>query len=161
VVARGRRAGLRHRGVLGTAFGYNWDRPCAFVDDRTFVLALDDDEAASYRYQQLAFFEIPERPSTGHPERLLEPSWFVDCDVFPRNRYGEVKGELHYDPGSGCLVALTEDNGSFVVSVDGDVVARLPDLSYSSPSGWSYAPPHRVFYRWLDGTGIEERAVPA
>ncbi|HEX8347788.1 MAG TPA: hypothetical protein VF657_24095, partial [Actinoplanes sp.] len=22
---------------VGTAFGYNWDRPCAFVDDRTFV----------------------------------------------------------------------------------------------------------------------------
>jgi hypothetical protein len=83
---------------VATAFGYNWDRPCAFVDDRTFVLALDDsvntldeEEAAAYRYRQLAFFEIPELPSTSHAERWLEPSLYVDSDVFPRNRYGEVK----------------------------------------------------------------------
>jgi hypothetical protein len=166
---------------VATAFGYNWDRPCTFVDDRTFVLALDDEvdtldtaEAADDRYRQLAFFEIPELSPTGHADRWLEPSFLVDCDVFPRNRYGEVKGELHYDPESGCLVALTDGDGSFVVSLDGDVVARLPDLSlasppahgdfgsrYSAPGGWSYAPQHRVFYRWIDGEGIEERPLPA
>jgi hypothetical protein len=166
---------------VATAFGYNWDRPCAFVDGRTFVLALDDsvdtldaDEAADYRYRQLAFFKIPDLPWTGRVDRWLEPTSFVDCDVFPRNRHGEVKGELHYDPESGCLVALTDGDGCFVVSLDGDVVARMPDLSlasppshgdvgssYSGPSGWSYAPQHRVFYRWLDNTGIEERALPA
>jgi glycosyltransferase involved in cell wall biosynthesis len=93
--------------------------------------------------------------------------------VFPRNQYGEVKGELHYDPESGHLVALTDGNGSFVVSLDGDVVAHMPDLSlarppshgdlgsrYSGPDGWSYAPQHRMFYRWIDGAGIEERALP-
>jgi hypothetical protein len=49
---------------VSTTFGYNWDRPCAFIDDRTFVLALDDsmdtldsDEAADYRYRQLAFWD--------------------------------------------------------------------------------------------------------
>jgi hypothetical protein len=163
---------------VATAFGYNWDRPCAFVDDRTFVLALDDgtdaDDAADDTYRQLAFFTIPDPPRTGDADRWLEPTSFVDCDVFPRNRYGEVKGRLHYDPGSGCLVALTDGDGCFVVSLDGDVVAHVPDLSiasppsngdlgssYSGPDGWSYAPQHRVFYRWIDGTGIEERALPA
>ncbi|MEV6931531.1 hypothetical protein AB0M46_44550 [Dactylosporangium sp. NPDC051485] len=164
-----------------TAFGYNWDRPCTFVGDRTFVLALDDsvdtldaDEAADYTYRQLAFFEIPDVPSTGQADRWLAPSSLVACNVFPRNRYGEVKGELHYDPKSGCLVALTDGDGSFVVALDGDVVARVPDLSfasppshgdfgssYSGPGGWSYAPQHRMFYRWIDGAGIEERALPA
>jgi hypothetical protein len=164
-----------------TASGYNWDRPCAFIDDRTFVLALDDsadtldsDEAADYRYRQLAFFEIPELSSTDHADRWLEPSSLVECEVFPRNSYGEVKGELHYDPESGCLVAMTDGAGCFVVSLAGDIVARMPDLSlasppshgdfgsrYSGPRGWSYAPRHRVFYRWLDGAGIEERALPA
>ncbi len=93
--------------------------------------------------------------------------------MFSRNGYGEVKGELHYDPESGCLVALTDGDGCFVVSLAGDVVARVSDLSlasrpshgdfgsrYSGPRGWSYAPQHRVFYRWLDGAGIEERALP-
>jgi hypothetical protein len=93
--------------------------------------------------------------------------------AFPRNQYGEVKGELHYDPESRCLVALTDGDGVFVVSLDGGVVARLPDLSLPSPpshgdlgskysglGGWSYAPQHRVFYRWIEGAGIEERALP-
>ncbi|GIH16656.1 hypothetical protein [Rugosimonospora africana] len=165
---------------VGTAFGYNWDRPCAFIDDRTFVLALDDsvdaldeDEAASYEYRQLAFFEIPQLPLASDANRWLEPSFFVDCDVFPRNQYGEVKGELHYDPESACLVALTDGNGSLVLSLNGRVVAHAPDVSlasppshtdfgssYSEPLGWSYAPKHRTFYRWLDGAGIEERALP-
>jgi hypothetical protein len=175
-------SGYEPTGVpVDAAFGYNWDRPCAFIDDRTFVLALDDsvdtldpDEAADYRYRQLAFFEIPDLSSTGHEDGWLEPSSLVDCDVFPRNQYGEVKGELHYDPESGCLVALVDGAGAFVVSLDGTVVDRLPDLSpssppshgdfgsrYSGPGGWSYAPRHRVFHRWADGAGIEERPLPA
>lgn len=165
---------------VGTVFGYNWDRPCAFVDDRTFVLALDhsvdtldEDEAADYRYHQLAFFEIPDLSATGDSDQWLEPSSLVDCDVFPRNRYGEVKGDLHYDAESGCLVAMTDGDSSFVVSLDGDVVARMPGLNlaslpshgdfgsrYSTSDGWSYAPQHRVFYRWSEGAGIEECALP-
>ncbi|GLW33793.1 hypothetical protein [Actinoplanes regularis] len=165
---------------VGPAFGYNWDRPCTFVGDRTFVLALDDttdtldaDEIAEYTYRQLAFFEIPDLPSTGPADQWLEPSSLVDCDIFPRNQHGEVKGKLHYDPESGCLVALTDGDGCVVVSLAGDVLARMPDLSlasppshgdfgsrYSGPAGWSYAPRHRMFYRWIDGAGIEERALP-
>lgn len=166
---------------VATTFGYNWDRPCTFIDGRTFVLALDDsvdtldpEEATDYTYRQLAFFEIPQMSSAGDVDRWLEPSSLVDCDVFPRNQYGEVKGELHFDPASGCLIALTDTAGVFVVSLDGKVVARAPDLSlasppshgdfgsrYSSPDGWSYAPQHRVFYRWIPGAGIEEHAVPS
>ena len=31
---------------------------------------------------------------------------------------------------------------------------------YSGSGRWSYAPAHRMFYRWSDGAGIEERALP-
>jgi hypothetical protein len=105
---------------------------------------------------------------------VWSPVDVVECEVFPRNEYGEVKGELHYDPESGRLVALTDRDGCFVVSLAGDIVARVPDVSpasppshgdfgsrYSGSCGWSYAPQHRVFYRWLDGAGIEERVLPA
>lgn len=125
---------------VGPAFGYNWDRPCTFLDDRRFVLALDEsvdppdlEETVPHEYHQLAVFEIPNLSLDVLPPPRLEPSSFVDCDVFPRNRDGEVKGELHYDSGSGCLVALTHGNGSFMVSLNGDVVARMPDLSLASP----------------------------
>jgi hypothetical protein len=158
---------------VATAFGYNWDRPCAFVGDRTLVLALDEDEDDSSAYRQLAFFDIPDLPATGDAARWLEPRSRVECDVFSRNEHGEVKGELHHDSGSGCLVALTEADGAYVISLNGDVVARSPDLdlagppshgdfgsTYSGSGGWSYAPRHRVFYRWSDDAGIEERALP-
>lgn len=150
---------------VSTAFGYNWDRPCAFVDDRTFVLALDDsvdvldaDETAAYGHRQLAFFKIPDLLRPGGMDRWLEPAAYVDCDVFPRNEHGEVKGQLHHDPESGRLVALTDGAGCFVLSLDGEVVAHAPDLG--TAGGWSYAPRHRVCYRWVDGTGIEERDLP-
>lgn len=158
--------------------GYNWDRPCAFVDDQTFVLALDDgaelldeDEIAAYRYHQLAFFTIPKRPQPGERTRWLKPTSLVDCEVFTRNEHGEVKGELHYDPASSCLIALTETHGTFVVTLTGQVVAQLPEISCGAvpihadfgsrpaETGWSFDPRHRVCYRWRDG--IEEHALPA
>ncbi|WP_436535562.1 hypothetical protein [Actinoplanes sp. HUAS TT8] len=164
-------SGYEETGVsVSTAFGYNWDRPCAFIGDRTFVLALDEQGDGTDPYRQLAFFDIPETPS----DELLEPNSLVDCEVFPRNQDGEVKGELHYDAESGCLVALTSDNGSSLVSLTGEIVSRMPDLnlasppahgdfgsSYSGSGGWSYAPKHRLFYRWVTGVGIEERLLPA
>ncbi|WP_433797290.1 hypothetical protein [Actinoplanes sp. CA-252034] len=167
--------GFEPTGVsVSTAFGYNWDRPCTFVDDRTFVLALDEeDDDTDGDYRQLAFFQITDPTSADRADRWLEPRELVDCDVFARNEHGEVKGELHYDSASGRLVALTDGNGAHVLSLRGEVVAHLPDIDLASPpshgdfgstfsssGGWSYAPRHRVFHRWADGSGIEERPLP-
>lgn len=150
-------------------------------DDRTFVLALDDsvdmldsEDTAACRYRQLAFFHIPDLPVPDDAGRWLEPISYVDCDAFSRNEHGEVTGELHYDPESGQLIALSDGDGACVLSLDGHIVTRLPDIDpgrqpahgdfgsrYSGTGGWSYAPQHRVFYRWVDGVGIHERALPA
>ncbi len=43
-------------------------------------------------------FEIPDPPTNASTDWWLEPSSWVECDVFPRNQYGEVKGEPYYDP---------------------------------------------------------------
>ncbi|MEU4161555.1 hypothetical protein [Actinoplanes sp. NPDC026670] len=166
--------------TVSTAFGYNWDRPATFIDDHTFVLALDaddendkdtEDEDAPYR--QLAFFDIPDLSSATDAPDWLEPRALVDCEVFARNQYGEVKGELHYDPESGHLIAQTDGDGAYILSLEGEVVTHLPDLSLASPpshgdfgsrsggsGGWSYAARHRTFHRWADGSGIEERPLP-
>lgn len=163
--------------------GYNWDRPCAFVDDSTFVLALDDlgveggsldaDERAAYTYHQLAFFSIPRLPSPDGTNQWLEPASLVDCAVFPRNTYGEVKGELHFDAATGCLVALTESDGAHLVSLTGQIVDHLPEISlgevpdhgdlgsrYGTAPGWAYSSEHRLFYQWRDGHGVAEHNLP-
>ncbi|MFD1374503.1 hypothetical protein [Actinoplanes sichuanensis] len=169
---------------VSTAFGYNWDRPATFIDDHTFVLALDEDvdedrdedrdeDDGARPYHQLAYFDVPDPSAAEDAGRWLEPRELVDCDVFARNQYGEVKGELHYDPESGHLIALTSDNGTHVLSSAGEIVAHFPDLNLATPpshgdfgsafsgsGGWSYAPRHRMFHRWIDGSGIEERPLP-
>jgi hypothetical protein len=150
---------------VDAAFGYNWDRPATFIDEDTFVLAVDDntenldtDELPGYRYHQLAFFTVPELPTT---ERWRPPVRQAECDAFPRNEYGEVKGELHYDRQSGLLVALTTTAGTALVTLDGAIVQRLPELNAGSrPTDWTYSPAHRCFYRWHQGQ-VAERPFPS
>lgn len=185
--------GWEATGAVVHGMGYNWDRPATFVGDDTFVLAVDDwrlgeyldeddEDDAAYEYKQLAILTIPDLPPAESADRwlnlteipsthrTLEPTVRVHCDVFPRNKYGEVTGELHHDPVTGHLVALNTD-GAFLVTLDGKVVQHLPDVipasaaahtdfgsSYSSGLGWQYATDRRLFYRWNDGVGIEERA---
>jgi hypothetical protein len=149
---------------VDAAFGYNWDRPAAFISDDTFVLAVDDktidldeEDLADYRYHQLAFFTVPEFPTSEH---WRPPIREIDCDFFPRNEYGEVKGEMHFDPTSGLLVALTTTAGAALITLDGEVVHREPELSAGpAPTNWTYSAEHRRFYRWHDGS-VEERPFP-
>ncbi|MBM7495776.1 hypothetical protein [Oerskovia paurometabola] len=152
--------------------GMSTTRPLTFIDDTTFAMAMDDlvlgeffwDEEdlaeQGYEYKQLGIFTIPS-PLPGNG--WIDPVG-VDCDAFPLGKKGEVRGELHYDPVTGHLVALNA-HGAFLVRLDGSVVERLPGLSPSlgvfddgEGEGWRYAADRRVFYRWRDGVGIEERS---
>jgi hypothetical protein len=80
------------------------------------------------------------------------------------------KGELHYDPVTRCLVALTEADGTHLVSLTGQSISHRPEVSlgrapahgdfgsrYGTSFGWAYSGQHRLFYRWQDGLGVEER----
>ena len=145
-------------------FNSNWDRPATFIDDSTFVLVLDDtteslspDEATDYHYHQLAFFTVPEPPMSEHRHA---PTRLATCDAFPLESCGEGHGELHFDPPSGLLVALTPTAGAALITLDGEVVHREPEFSAGpSPTDWTYSAQHRRFYRWHDGR-IDERPFP-
>ncbi|MCL2092208.1 MAG: hypothetical protein FWH11_13580 [Micrococcales bacterium] len=164
-------------GVPFRGSGYNWDRPCTFVDDETFVVAVDNDgldepprigeqTSTDRPYHQLARVKLPH-----FPQGQIEDVSYVECDAFRPNAYGEVKGELHYDPVTARLVALTAD-GACAVSLTGEILARLPDVTtsqpshgdlgsrYSGTSNWAYSDTHRLFYHWDDATGIQEQAFP-
>lgn len=170
--------GWEPSGMLVDGRGCNWDRPATFVDDETFVLALDDllagehldeEDEAGYEYEQLGIFTIPSPLTPGRESRWLQPTARVACDVFPVGAEGEVVGELHLDPVTGHLVALNA-RGAFLVRLDGTVVEHLPDVTGAARSvfdhapvadldtGWWYDRGRRRFYRWRDGAGVEERA---
>jgi len=96
----------------------------------------------------------------------------VACDIFSVNKHGEVKGRLYYDAAKGYLVALTHDRGAFALSLDGEVLERVPDVctadyqyhtdfesSYGTEIAWDYSPVHHLFYTW-DG-GLIEKGFPA
>jgi hypothetical protein len=160
--------------------GYNWDRPCAFIDGDLFVAVVDDDrktgnldedELVGYEYRQLTFFSVSAKAQENdHGYRWIDCVRNAASDVFTPNKYGEVKGRLYYDPVAGYLVALTLDRGAFAVSLNGEILANLPDMltadvsdhgdlgsRYRARIGWDYSPEHHVFYGWQEGTGIAER----
>ncbi|GHU05882.1 hypothetical protein FACS1894158_10290 [Betaproteobacteria bacterium] len=157
--------------------GYNWDRPCAFINNDLFVIALDDalktgnleaDEKEAYVYQQLAFIR-PADTAEAEDHRVKLYRGAV-CDAFAINNGGAVQGLLYYDREKNYLVALCPLNGAGAYSLDGKTIWRLPEIKppqspffseYESgwaysPDGWAYSPEHHVFYTWRDGKGVAE-----
>ena len=160
---------------------YNWDRPCTFIDNETFVIAmdhlgksgsLDEEDLSDYEYFQFAFFKTDAKIHTdnygcGWKEHYhwIEPFRKVNCSVFTLHSEGEVTGFLFYDK-AGYLVALTQDRGAFAVSLDGDILENLADINVTnadvfdnnaSEIGWNYSAEHHVFYTWQEGNGVVEK----
>jgi hypothetical protein len=148
--------------------GYNWDRPCTFIDNDTFVAVVDDnydpddDDRKELQYFPLHFYHVSDMGK----EKYLEPFLKIECEAFALNEYREVKGYLYYDKTSNALVAMTPE-GTYLVGTDGKVLRSIPDVSaygdmhgdFGSAyalQGWKYNQEFRLFYR-ADNTGkIEE-----
>jgi len=159
------------------ADGYNWDRPCCFVDDETFVVILDDaryagnlesDEVENYEYNQLAFYKIKEeyvKPVSRNDFREIIPEKSVKCTAFNTYAYGEVQGRLYYNKTKGYLVAVTPD-GASAISLSGEILAQIPEAVFRNTLfnyvdkiiiGWDYSPEHHVLYSWKNGIGVVEK----
>jgi len=175
---------------------YNWDRPCAFVGNDTLVIAADRDEiifredvAVSESkeppaYHQLLFYKLSEIKThiytydyyEGYDIGWLAYSMKADCDVFTFNEEGEItSGELHYDPETERLIALSE-KGAFELTLDGEIKQCNPDINLSAcnediqfndvlaiePSvwlqNWQYDIIRRSFYRFHNGS-IEKKVL--
>ena len=156
--------------------GYNWDRPCTFIDDDLFVIVFDDalkvgniekEEEADYIYKQLAFYRLSDsgRRMKTHGRNWIDPFETVVCTAYkPNDEYGEVDGLLYYDRAGSYLVAINRA-GAFAVSLTGEILAHMPDITaarvafceYKKSVRWDYSPVHRVFYAWQDGGIVEKR----
>lgn len=141
------------------AHGYNWDRPCAFLDDDTFVIAaddcsteLDEEDLEDYMYHQFQSYRLSDKDRS---ERWLCPYKEMDSDVFPLDKiYGEVQGGLWFDSTLNHLIALS-GKGAFALDLDGTVVWHMADIQYVPPGtreesperNWQYSSEHHYFYR--------------
>lgn len=156
--------------------GYNWDRPCTFIDNNTFVIVLDDaeksgeldeEEILSYKYYQMAFFKTDAEVHTNkYDHRWMKPYQKIECAAFTPDKDGEVTGKLYYDEDSDLFIALTQDKGTFIISLEGNVLDNITDRKAAQTGvfknneaeiGWDFNPVHRVFYTWQDGFGILEK----
>ncbi len=139
---------------------YNWDRPCTFIDNNTFVIAVDyeniytqEDKPEDEEYKQLWFYDLNNVRS-----KTLECCKKVACDVFRFNNEREVAGELYYDKSKNVLIAINDKGGS-VVSLEGKILALYPELAipihnsmdytrYSSAEIWKYNTGGHFFYKY-------------
>ena len=157
----------------------NWDRPCAFVGDDRFVIAVDDmrkgdaleeEELEGHPYKQLQFYcmhmSVREDPYDG---RILAKAREVECSAFTPDKDGHVHGELVWDCAYGSLVAITP-NGTFALNLDGEVLGSHPDCKCTEDNpfsqeqscdlGWHYNPESHLLYHWSQEMGaVEERRV--
>ncbi len=144
------------------ANGYNWDRPCTFIDNDTFAIIaddhtkeLDEEELKEYEYRQLQFYRLNDRTD----DKWLKSFKTIKTDIFECDPvYGEVNGELYFDKKLNKLVALN-DRGAYLVTLDGEITEKIPDIKYNSGSDkkedifrnakrWKYSPQHHFFYRF-------------
>lgn len=147
--------------------GYNWDRPCAFIDDDTFVIAVDDakadldeEEQRNYIYNQLWFYKF----NDFNEMNQLQCCKKVPCHAFGTISDGEVAGELHYDIEKDVLVALS-DRGGFVMTPEGKTIKEYPEMArqFKNSQGgfinnslacnvWKFSTNHHLFYKLSEET---------
>lgn len=134
--------------------GYNWDRPCTFIDSDRFVIATDnniedlDDEP---EYRQLWFYRISDDL---FDEKRYVAYKKVACELFPLNEYGEVSGELYYDCELAILIALSA-SGAWLLTPEGEIKNHFPDITFDEDAQggartWQYNTRQHCFYRWDD-----------
>jgi hypothetical protein len=147
---------------------YNWDIPCTFLGNDSFVIATDkvpDDRIRylkEYEYKQLWFYNVK-----GIHEGKLICIKKVKCDCFQFTEDGDLWGELYYDNQKNALIIFSE-KGGFVVTLEGEILAAYPDMAlpdrhvngiirddYRISHVWKYSPEHHFFYRYSD----EERKI--
>lgn len=140
--------------------GYNWDRPCAFLDENRFVIAVDSpsedyydqDELDAYLPRTLEFYQFSD---IGLAEKRLQPYRIVNSELFSHNEYGEISGELYYNRDYKTLIAIG-DKGVVIVDTDGNrlydnphmrIVEQKAECNVKNPLfQWIYQPKLHIFY---------------
>ena len=107
--------------------GYNWDRPVAFIDNNTFVLACDNtnfnDE--DFIYNQLRFYNIDDikiDESDNNEYKYLESYKSINANLFGVDENNEVHGKLYYYKNN--LIALDSKNNN-IYNLNNEVLKNI------------------------------------
>lgn len=148
---------------------YNWDMPLAFIDEDLFVMATDrvrggEPGENAGEYNQLQFFRLSEakdkvaeysgseKGRVSYKYKSIQSFAGRPCDCFQRDEYGDIHGELHYDPELKRLVSLSE-NGAFVITLEGKAEKGYPMLCCNHYTNsnfityWQYSTKFHYLYR--------------
>lgn len=163
--------------------GYNWGRPCTFIDDDLFVVAVDDhtpeldeEDLAEYCYKQLWFYRLSDITNQQwqpveerSPKSAIISCKQMNCQLLDTGPYGEVYGQLYYDPAYQLLIGIGE-NSVRAATLDGQICLNRPEIanpgknqhadigsSHYVPGGrWIYHPQQHLFYRYNQQMGLIE-----
>ncbi len=94
--------------------GYNWDRPCAFVDASTIAWAYNaresgEDDVAADAPTELVFQDI-------HTKEITQR---IKFEYLALTDSGEAHGELEFDVASQVFIASSPGRGTVVAGLDG------------------------------------------
>jgi hypothetical protein len=159
-------------------FNYNWDHPCTYIDDNSFVIVdspeieVDDEDNELpldlNKYYQFKFYHIDgENNEYGS---IIDYKRF-HSDVFPLlgEDGDEIYGELWFDETLKQLIALNH-SGAYGLDLDGNKIWHKSEIEYTKPKeyigegisralpcGWQYSKVGHCFYRYNhDENTIEE-----
>jgi hypothetical protein len=121
-----------------------------------------EEKEESSKYRQLAYVRLSSLVK--EESRWIKLGEAFPCDAFALDSDGSAAGFLRYDSAKGCLVALCPVKGMSVLSLEGNVICRRPEIKPNLflkwrndyRMGWDYSSKHHVLFRWREGYGVEE-----
>jgi hypothetical protein len=154
--------------ALENGTGYNWDRPCCWMDEGILAVGHNPDEGEKgNRPSVIALFDtanITDEPykfvdqegnvideGVRHYFRRIKTIPFDGFDISREEDqdpsftpvYNEVRGSLYFDAAARVFITVGNQMGLFIADEEGKVLAEDPAYR-----GYAYSPEFRVFYKF-------------
>jgi hypothetical protein len=128
----------QHSLYFGQTSGYFWDRPLCWIDNNMIAIAYnqaEDEELKADYITQILLIDIEQ-------DEIVKR---LECPVFKPNEYGEAMGSLYFDNNQNRIIAIGQQSGLYIQTLDGKLI--YSDLDFK-PLHFSVI--HSFFYKLDD-----------